>query len=128
MVLSVNPNTISKVYRELEIQDILETHQGTGTFIGSKPVRISPKERHAKLKGICDEFITAASSYGFTVGDLMEELVGRKEERHAPKQNVEVAPAGGSAVEFLVVPDPVAALRRQMEIHELLDTTCMLGA
>ena len=48
--LSVNPNTISKVYRELEIQEILQTQQGTGTFIGARPVRISPRERQRKLR------------------------------------------------------------------------------
>jgi len=33
--LKVNLNTVSKAYRELEIQKILETQQGTGTFIGT---------------------------------------------------------------------------------------------
>ena len=31
--LKVNLNTVSKAYKELEIKDILETQQGTGTFI-----------------------------------------------------------------------------------------------
>jgi GntR family transcriptional regulator len=75
--LSVNPNTISKVYRELEIQDILETQQGTGTFVGSKHVEISPKERQRKLRGICDEFVTVAGSYGFTIEDLVGDLAAR---------------------------------------------------
>lgn len=75
--LSVNPNTISKAYRELEIQDILESHQGTGTFIGSGNPKISEKERKEKLKGICDEFVTIAGSYGFTNSDLIEELKRR---------------------------------------------------
>ena len=58
--LSVNPNTISKAYRELEIQDVLETHQGTGTFISAKSPELSKKERKAKLISICDEFVTIA--------------------------------------------------------------------
>ena len=33
--LKVNLNTVNKAYKELEIQNILETQQGTGTFIGS---------------------------------------------------------------------------------------------
>ncbi|MDJ0765402.1 MAG: GntR family transcriptional regulator [Myxococcota bacterium] len=76
--LSINPNTISKAYRELEIQDILESHQGTGTFVGPASPKLSQKERHAKLRGICDEFITIAGSYGFTISDLIEELKRRK--------------------------------------------------
>jgi GntR family transcriptional regulator len=72
--LAVNPNTISKVYRELEIQNILQTQQGTGTFIGSQQVRIAPGERRRKLREICSEFVTVAASYGFTPDDLMREL------------------------------------------------------
>jgi GntR family transcriptional regulator len=75
--LSVNPNTISKAYRELEIKDGLESHQGTGTFIGSASPKISEKERKQKLRGICDEFVTIAGSYGYTHSDLIEELKRR---------------------------------------------------
>jgi GntR family transcriptional regulator len=76
--LSVNPNTISKVYRELEIQKILETQQGTGTFVGSRQVRISPRERERKLREICQEFTTVAASYGFTTSDLVEHLQAKE--------------------------------------------------
>jgi len=72
--LSINPNTISRAYRELEIKNILETQQGTGTFIGTTEVKIPEEERRAKLKSICDEFLTIAGSYGFTVEDVIEEL------------------------------------------------------
>lgn len=79
--LSVNPNTISKAYRELEIQDVLETQQGTGTFIGSKEVKIPEEERREKLRGICEEFFTIAGSYGFAIDDLIRELRRREGDR-----------------------------------------------
>ena len=72
--LKVNLNTVIKAYKELEIQNILETQQGTGTFIGHVPVNINPKERRAKLKSICNEFTSIAATYGFTVEDIIEEL------------------------------------------------------
>ena len=72
--LSVNLNTISKAYRELEIQDVLETQQGTGTFIGVAEVRIPVEERRVKLGSICDEFLTIAGSYGFDVDEVIGEL------------------------------------------------------
>jgi GntR family transcriptional regulator len=72
--LKVNLNTVTKAYKELEIQKVLETHQGTGTFIGSVEVDLSEKERRSKLQSICTEFMNIASSYGFTVEDLINEL------------------------------------------------------
>ncbi|MBU2515199.1 GntR family transcriptional regulator [bacterium] len=76
--LKVNLNTVSKAYKELEILKILETQQGTGTFISDMPIEINEKERKGKLESICTEFLTAANSYGFTVEDIVEEL-GKRE-------------------------------------------------
>jgi len=72
--LKVNLNTVSKAYKELEIQKILETQQGTGTFIGDVAVEIDEKERMQKLAGICTDFLNIASSYGFSAIDMIEEL------------------------------------------------------
>ena len=76
--LKVNLNTVSKAYRELEIQNILETQQGTGTFIGSMEVQLSDNERQAKLAGICTEFLSIAASYGFSIDEMINELKQRQ--------------------------------------------------
>ena len=72
--LQVNLNTVTKAYKELEIQDVLETQQGTGTFVGARGVTIPAAERKKKLTAICQQFTGIASSYGFTVADIVEEL------------------------------------------------------
>ncbi|HKI87843.1 MAG TPA: GntR family transcriptional regulator [Draconibacterium sp.] len=72
--LKINLNTVSKAYKELEIQNILETQLGSGTFIGNTDIKISPKEKQEKLNNISREFLTIASSYGFTLDDLIDEL------------------------------------------------------
>jgi GntR family transcriptional regulator len=72
--LKINLNTVNKAYKELEIQKVLETQQGSGTFIGSLKVDLSKKERQGKLESICDEFVNIAASYGFCVEDLMHAL------------------------------------------------------
>ncbi|MDJ0784306.1 MAG: GntR family transcriptional regulator [Desulfosarcinaceae bacterium] len=72
--LKVNLNTVSKAYKELEIQKILETHQGTGTFIGGIRVEIDADERQEKLVAICKEFYSIAASYGFGTDALIEQL------------------------------------------------------
>jgi len=80
--LKVNLNTISKAYKELEIQDILETQQGTGTFIAPVTVNITDGERQNKLASICNEFQSIAASYGFNLEDLIEELQKRQGADH----------------------------------------------
>lgn len=72
--LKINLNTVNKAYKELEIKNILETMQGSGTFISTVKVEIPEKERKGKLESICDEFTNIASTYGFSIEDLIEEL------------------------------------------------------
>ena len=50
--LKVNLNTVSKAYKELEIRKILETQQGTGTFINQTEQVISEEEKTNKHKDI----------------------------------------------------------------------------
>lgn len=76
--LKVNLNTISKAYKELEIQDVLESHQGTGTFVGSTNVELDAEERNKKLDDICSEFLTIARTYGFSNKDLIAQLKNMK--------------------------------------------------
>jgi len=76
--LKVNLNTVSKAYRELEIQNVLETQQGTGTFIGPISVQISAEERQSKLASICAEFLSIAGSYGFSIEEMTSELKQRQ--------------------------------------------------
>jgi len=71
-------NTVAKAYKELEIQNILETHQGTGTFINKSETDLSEKERHAKMQEICREFMTIAFNYGFSADDMILELQKHK--------------------------------------------------
>lgn len=72
--LKVNLNTVAKAYRELEIQHVLATQQGTGTFIGDITIQLSDKEKNDKLKEICNEFTSIAFSYGFTIDDMINQL------------------------------------------------------
>jgi len=76
--LKVNLNTVAKAYKELEIQNVLETQQGTGTFISKIEIQISDKEKKEKLQEICHEFSTIAFSYGFSVEDIINQLKSQK--------------------------------------------------
>ena len=76
--LSVNPNTVSRAYTELELTGLVETHMGSGTFVGTKPVQQDEVERRRILDQICQELLSRASSHGFTLDDILDNLSQRK--------------------------------------------------
>jgi len=78
--LSINPNTVIRAYRELEIEQVLDTQQGSGTFVGDKSPSIDALERRRMLDQILTELLARATSYGFTLDDVFEGLRQRKEE------------------------------------------------
>lgn len=78
--LSVNPNTVIRAYRELLIEGVLETHQGSGTFVSNHEPEIDRLERQRMLDQILTDLLARASSYGLTLEDVLEGLRQRKEE------------------------------------------------
>jgi len=74
--LAINPNTVVRAYRELELGGLLETHQGTGTFISTQKMQGTDAERERQLAQIVSDCVSRAGAAGFTVDDLMEELRG----------------------------------------------------
>lgn len=77
--LAVNPNTVVRAYRELELEGVIETQQGSGTFVGSERPEIDDLERRRMLDQILTDLLARASSYGFSVEDVLEGLRRRKE-------------------------------------------------
>ncbi len=76
--LSINPNTVSRAYTELELTGLVETQMGSGTFISHKQVTQDDVERRRLLNQICQEFLSRASTYGFTLDHILENLRQRK--------------------------------------------------
>src|SRR5215469_14628387 len=72
--LAINPNTVLRAYRELELGGLLETQQGTGTFITEIKPRRDDVERQRQLDQLVGEFLARAGAAGFTVEELMKEL------------------------------------------------------
>ncbi len=77
--LSVNPNTVIRAYREMEIEGVLDTQQGSGTFVSNRRPEIDKLERQRMLDQIVNEFLARASDYGFTLDEVVEGLQQRKE-------------------------------------------------
>jgi GntR family transcriptional regulator len=76
--LSINPNTVSRAYTELELTGLVETQMGSGTFISHKDVTKDEVERRRMLDQLCQEFLSKASSYGFTLDEIVDNLKLRK--------------------------------------------------
>lgn len=72
--LTINPNTVVRAYRELEIRGVLETQQGTGTFISRQKVQGTEVERQRRLNQLVSEFVARAGAGGFTIQDVLEQL------------------------------------------------------
>lgn len=77
--LSINPNTVIRAYRELEIEGVIDTYQGSGTFVGNRKPRIDELERQRMLDQILTELLARASGYGFSLDEVLEGLRQRKE-------------------------------------------------
>lgn len=72
--LAINPNTVMRAYRELELGGMLETHQGTGTFISHKKIEKKSAERERQLTQMAGEFAARAGAAGFALEDLIDRL------------------------------------------------------
>lgn len=80
--LSVNPNTVMRAYREMEIRGILTTQQGTGTFITPQKVPRREAERQRRLHQLVGELIARAGAEGFRTSELracLDELAEQKD-------------------------------------------------
>ena len=77
--LSINPNTVVRAYRELELGGVLETHQGSGTFVGTARPAVDELEKQRMLDQILTEMLARASAYGFSLDEILEGLAQRKE-------------------------------------------------
>ena len=74
--LAINPNTVVRAYRELEFGGLIETHQGTGTFISAQKMKRADAERERQLAQIVADCVSRAGAAGFNVDELIEELRG----------------------------------------------------
>ena len=72
--LEINPNTVLRAYREMEIRGIVDSQQGMGTFIASRKMEQSKAERERALSQLVSEFASRAGAGGFTLQELINAL------------------------------------------------------
>jgi GntR family transcriptional regulator len=69
--LVVNPNTIARVYTDLEREGTLNTRPGLGVFVAQPGSDLSRKARKERLQEALDDFLTEAVHLGFTAGEIV---------------------------------------------------------
>jgi GntR family transcriptional regulator len=72
--LAVNPNTIMRAYRELELRGVVETQQGVGTYVTVQKVEQDEAARQARLSRLAGDVAARAGAEGFSLRELIERL------------------------------------------------------
>lgn len=83
--LTINPNTVLRAYREMEIRGLLETQQGSGTFIAQGEIKHARKHHERQLITLTEEFVSRAGLAGFTIEQLIDSLQAQSQHK-APKR------------------------------------------
>ena len=64
-LLVINPNTVARVYTELEREGVLTTQQGRGVFIAQPRSEFTRAVREEKLQAALETWLTLAVFLGF---------------------------------------------------------------
>jgi GntR family transcriptional regulator len=73
--LSVNANTVARVYAELERAGVLETRRGVGSFVSAGRAEARPAgEKARKLRGFVTRVLADADRGGFTIDEVIDAL------------------------------------------------------
>jgi GntR family transcriptional regulator len=84
--LQVNLNTITKSYSELELRGIINTQQGTGTFVSEKSAGLDPEEKEKGIERLCCSFLDQLASMGVSINEALSTLKKIEKERNNPKR------------------------------------------
>ena len=72
--LAINPNTVVRAYKEMEIRGVLTTQQGSGTFISDAPVKPDEVARRRRLSQFASDVAARAGAEGFSLSELIDVL------------------------------------------------------
>ncbi len=75
--LIINPNTVARAYRELEMEGFIYSRKGKGCYVTDNSSSLIEKERRTFLIGIFDQAIEEAKRYNLSG----QEIIALFEER-----------------------------------------------
>ena len=80
--LRINPNTVAKIYRELQHEKIIESKRGEGNYISENVLEPLSKEKHKIIRESLKSFLGQARSFGYTdkeIREIFSEVLENKE-------------------------------------------------
>jgi GntR family transcriptional regulator len=80
----VNPNTIARVYTELEREGLLNTRPGLGVFVARPKAELTKKVRKERFDESVDHFLTEAVHLGFRADEVMTLVAARAKQFQWP--------------------------------------------
>lgn len=83
--LHINPNTIIKVYYQLEVEGFIYSRPGAGYFVKLDGNKIQ-KERYELFEKVTSEYISKVLDLGYSLEDMAEEI-SRKASENITKKN-----------------------------------------
>jgi GntR family transcriptional regulator len=75
--LSVNANTVARVYVDLERAGVLQTRRGVGTFVAAEPppqVIQKKSQREPELRALVQRLLDEAAARGFAADEVLKQL------------------------------------------------------
>jgi GntR family transcriptional regulator len=69
--LVVNPNTIARLYTELEREGLINTRPGLGVFVARPKAELTKEVRQERLQKLLDGFLTEAVHLGFSAEEVV---------------------------------------------------------
>lgn len=84
--LTINPNTIAKVYRQLEAEGFLKSKAGSGFFVHHSHEKIK-ETRLLLFRELADEFIAESVALGVKPQLIKETIESKLQERSSDDQS-----------------------------------------
>jgi len=81
--LVVNPNTVARAYRELEIAGVVEKRRTAGTFVSTAGSPLARRERLKILTERVDALLAEARQLGVRTEEVVE-LIRRRDDKLEP--------------------------------------------
>jgi GntR family transcriptional regulator len=81
--LLINPNTVARAYRELELAGVVEKRKTAGTFVSESGSPLARRERVKILTERIDALLAEARQLGIKLDDVVE-LLRRRDEAMPP--------------------------------------------